>query len=246
VTSKLPQDTALVLGALARQLATDRSVEATLAAIVDSAARTLQDVAAVGISYLEGPHTVLARAQSDQLVTDVDDLQTALQEGPCLRVLTGASDMVRSDDLRTDGRFPRFAQAAVERGVLSVLAFRLFVEKTTLGNLSLFATEANAFDESAELIGELFATHAAVALSGVRLEEQFNQAVRRRDVIGQAKGVLMARHDLDEETAFATLVRYSQSEHVKLYDVALQLLESLRADRRSADNGAVASTGKAR
>jgi GAF domain-containing protein len=228
------QDTAQLLGALARQLAADRTVEGTLDAIVNSAARTLHGVAAVGVSYLEGGKTVLARAQSDGLVTEVDDLQTRLRQGPCLQVLSGGGDMVRVDDLRSDDRWPQFAAGAVERGVRSVLAYRLFVEDATLGNLSLFAGEANAFDESAEIIGELFATHAAVALSGVRLEQQFNQAVRRRDVIGQAKGILMARHELDEETAFATLVRFSQTQHVKLYDVAVQLLDSLRQDREKA------------
>jgi GAF domain-containing protein len=184
------------------------------------------------VSYLEAAQTLTARAQTDRLVTDVDDLQTALKEGPCFEVLTGGTDVVRVDDLRSDRRWPDFARSAADRGVMSVLSFRLFVEPaTTLGNLSFFSGEAHAFDKSAEVIGELFATHAAVALSGVRLEQQFNLAVRRRDVIGQAKGVLMARHNLDEDTAFATMVRYSQDEHVKLYDVALQLLESLRVDR---------------
>jgi AmiR/NasT family two-component response regulator len=42
----------------------------------------------------------------------------------------------------------------------------------------------------------------------------------------------MAQHDLDEETAFATLVQYSQQTHMKLYDVAVKLLESLKAERR--------------
>jgi AmiR/NasT family two-component response regulator len=56
---------------------------------------------------------------------------------------------------------------------------------------------------------------------------------RRRDVIGQAKGVLMAQHRLDEETAFATLVQYSQKTRVKLYDVSVKLLETLTADRQS-------------
>jgi transcriptional regulator with GAF, ATPase, and Fis domain len=235
VTVPITQRAAIALGALARELASDRSVDATLEAIVGSAARTLQDVAAVGISYLDG-RTVVARAQSNSLVTEVDDLQTRIQQGPCLDVLTSIENVVRVDDLRSDARWPEFARGAVERGVKSVLAFRLFVENATLGNLSFFAERAAAFDQSSELIGELFATHAAVALGGIRLEEQFIQAVRRRDVIGQAKGVLMARHDLDEETAFATLVRYSQTEHVKLYDVAVQLLDSLQANRvESAD-----------
>jgi transcriptional regulator with GAF, ATPase, and Fis domain len=208
-------------------------VDATLDAIVGSAAQTMKRIAAVGVSYLEDGQRITARAQSDALVTEVDDLQNALQQGPCLHVLTSGSNLIRIDDLRSDGRWPEFARGAVERGVHSVLSFRLFLDTATLGNLSLFADQPNVFDETSQVIGELYATHAAVALSGIRLEHQYTQAVRRRDVIGQAKGVLMANHGLDEETAFATLVRYSQDHHVKLYDVALQLLESLKSDGAS-------------
>jgi AmiR/NasT family two-component response regulator len=105
----------------------------------------------------------------------------------------------------------------------------LFVDSATLGNLSLFANEVDAFDESSVTVGGLYAAHAAVALSGIRREHQFDEAVRSRDIIGQAKGVLMAQHNLDEDTAFATLVRFSQQHHVKLYDVACQLLDSLHS-----------------
>jgi AmiR/NasT family two-component response regulator len=71
-----------------------------------------------------------------------------------------------------------------------------------------------------------------MALGGIRREQQFNLAVRHRDVIGQAKGVLMAQHGLDEETAFATLVQYSQKTHMKLYDVAVKLLDSVTKERQ--------------
>jgi GAF domain-containing protein len=230
VSADLNRQTALALGDLARRGASDRDLDATLDAIVGSAARTLSGVAAVGISYLDDGN-VVARAQSSALVTEVDDLQNRIQQGPCRQVLTTGADVVRADDLRTDGRWPEFSEAAVEHGVLSALSFRLFVDDATLGNLSFFAAAPNAFDSSSELIGELYAAHAAVALSGVRMERQFTQAVRHRDVIGQAKGVLMAQHGLDEETAFATLVRFSQTEHVKLYDVARRLLDAMAADR---------------
>jgi hypothetical protein len=116
--------------------------------------------------------------------------------------------------------------------VRSVLSLRLSVEDVTVGVLSLFSDQPAAFDASSAVAGELFATHASMALGGIRREEQFNLAVRRRDVIGQAKGVLMAQHGLDEQTAFATLVQYSQKTHVKLYDVAVKLLESLETERQ--------------
>jgi GAF domain-containing protein len=232
MTSAVSQPIAQALSGLARTLASDRRVNATLDAIVASAAQTVPGANTAGISYLEGHRKVTARAQSDPLITHVDDLQTDVQEGPCIEVLTIGCEQVRADDLRSDTRWPKFCADAVEHGVRSVLSMRLSVEDVTVGVLSLFSDRPAAFDESSEIAGELFATHASMALGGIRREQQFNLAVRRRDVIGQAKGVLMAQHGLDEETAFATLVQYSQQTHVKLHDVAVKLLDSLKAGRQ--------------
>jgi GAF domain-containing protein len=232
MTSTVSQPIAQALSSLARTVASERSVDATLDAIVAAAAQTVPGANTAGISYLEGHRKVTARAQSDPLVTEVDDLQTAAQEGPCIEVLTAGYEQVRADDLRLDTRWPRFCAGAVEHGVRSVLSYRLSVEDVTVGVLSLFSDEPAAFDASSEIAGELFASHAAMALGGLRREQQLNLAVRRRDVIGQAKGVLMAQHGLDEQTAFATLVQYSQNTHVKLYDVAVKLLDSLTAERQ--------------
>jgi GAF domain-containing protein len=232
MTSAVSHPIAQALSSLARTLASDRSVDATLDAIVASAAQTVPGANTAGVSYLEGHRKVVARAQSHPLITAVDDLQTDLQEGPCIEVLTVGCEQVRADDLSVDLRWPTFCAGAVEHGVRSVLSTRLSVENVTVGVLSLFSDQPDAFDASSEVAGELFATHASMALGGIRLEQQFNLAVRRRDVIGQAKGVLMAQHGLDEQTAFATLVQYSQKTHVKLYDVAVKLLDSLKADRQ--------------
>jgi len=106
-------------------------------------------------------------------------------------------------------------------------SFRLFVGPRTLGILSLFSREAYAFSSETEIYGGLFATHASVALAGTRREREFTKAVRNRDVIGQAKGVLMARHRLNEDEAFATLVKFSQTQGLKLFDIAAQLMNAV-------------------
>lgn len=41
--------------------------------------------------------------------------------------------------------------------------------------------------------------------------QQFKEALSTRDMIGQAKGILMERYELDDETAFNTLIKLSQS-----------------------------------
>ncbi|MEV1117968.1 ANTAR domain-containing protein [Actinosynnema sp. NPDC049800] len=72
----------------------------------------------------------------------------------------------------------------------------------------------------------LFASHAAVALAGVLKQEHMSQAVQGRDLIGQAKGILMERHKLTADQAFTVLVRTSQRTNIKLRDLATHLVHT--------------------
>ena len=51
-------------------------------------------------------------------------------------------------------------------------------------------------------------------------------AFGRRAVIEQAKGILMARHAIDQDTAFEMLRRHSQRNGRKLIDIAEAVVES--------------------
>ena len=68
--------------------------------------------------------------------------------------------------MSTDARWPRFAEAARARGIRSMLGYRLFTSDRTLGALDLYSSKPNAFDAQAEVVRELFAAHAAIALIG--------------------------------------------------------------------------------
>jgi hypothetical protein len=56
-------------------------------------------------------------------------------------------------------------------------------------------------------------------------QHQFDRAVASRDLIGQAKGILMARWHLDADTAFELLRNASSRSHRKLVDVARAVVE---------------------
>ena len=59
----------------------------------------------------------------------------------------------------------------------------------------------------------------------LRAEVQgLREALENRDVIGQAKGILMERHGISADEAFGRLVRISQDTNVKLHTVAEQLV----------------------
>ncbi|WP_019201251.1 ANTAR domain-containing protein [Tsukamurella sp. 1534] len=155
----------------------------------------------------------------------VADLQLELEEGPTVGA-TFESTTILIEDTATEERWPRFAAAAHAAGVGSILSFCLYVQSDAYGTLDLMSAEPNAFDTESVSIGSLFAVHAAVAFSAVREKEQIRAALTTRDVIGQAKGMIMERYKLDSDGAFRLLARLSQDSNIRLAEVAEQVIEA--------------------
>jgi GAF domain-containing protein len=130
---------------------------------------------------------------------------------------------VRVADMASEDRWPEFARQASEAGAASMLSLQLYVEGDNLGALNLYSRTPGAFDDESEQVGLLFASHAAVAYAGVRKEAQLAKAVASRDLIGQAKGILMERYKISAERAFLVLTRVSQNTNRKLNDIATEL-----------------------
>jgi hypothetical protein len=123
-------------------------------------------------------------------------------------------------------RWPRYAPAARELGVGSMMTFLLFADAEEFGALNMYARRPGAFTDNSENSGLLPASHAAVALSGARTSTQLHGALSTRHVIGEAMGILMGRYRLDEDRAFAVLRGLSQKHNVKLRSIAQHVCES--------------------
>jgi GAF domain-containing protein len=209
------------LSELARELQAEPSMESLLQRIVEAAIAEVEPAEHVGISEILRKE-VLTRAASSPLVHQLDELQYRLEDGPCLTALR-EQRTVRTDDLTAEERWPRFAPAAAERGMRSMLSVQLFVEGDNLGALNLYATTPGAFDDQDESTAMLLAAHAAVAMKDTKVESELRAALETRDLIGQAKGILMERFKIDKRRAFDLLVTASQHSHRKLYEVADEL-----------------------
>lgn len=61
--------------------------------------------------------------------------------------------------------------------------------------------------------------------------DTLREALHSRLTIGQAEGLLMARHAIDEDAAFRLLTKLSQETHTKLRDVAAALVADANAGR---------------
>jgi len=216
---------AVHLSELARDLQDQPTLQATLERIVEAAVANVPGACMAGISQVEDRHRIDTPAGTDELVFRVDRAQYDVGEGPCLSTIY-EDQTVRLPDTGTDDRWPKFSRVARELGVGSMLSFQLYVKGTNLGALNLYSPEPNAFDDECEHIGLLFAGHAGVAFAGSQRQAQLNHAIAGRDLIGQAKGILMERFKITSEQAFGLLVRASQTGNVKLRDVAERLVSS--------------------
>ena len=208
---------------IARVLLVKASLDQTLRRVCDLSVETIDGCDHAGVTWVDR-RGVSTRGATDEVPQIVDDIQYEVSEGPCLEALR-EHVIVHVDDLSVDDRWPRFsARAAAETGVRSMMSFRLHVAEHTLGALNYYSRAARAFDRDADRIGAVFAAHAAVAISASVSAEQSTAAIASRDVIGQAKGILMAREDITDDDAFALLTRASQRLNRKLRDVASDVI----------------------
>ncbi|UKO89774.1 GAF and ANTAR domain-containing protein [Rhodococcus erythropolis] len=152
-----------------------------------------------------------------------DALQHHYGEGPCFDAIW-THQTVRIDDVGSEARWPRLMAAALEQTpVRSTLAIQLYTDGQELGALNLFSDTAGGIDDETEEQAFNLATHAAIALSSARRGEQFSSALASRDLIGQAKGMIMERFDLDAIAAFRLIRTLSQEMNVPVIEVARRL-----------------------
>jgi transcriptional regulator with GAF, ATPase, and Fis domain len=210
----------------------DEGVEYTLELIVRGAIQTVPHVQQAGISLVERGGGVQSSAPSDDVTRELDELQNELGEGPCLDSIWHERRILVEDMAKAHDRWPRWAKAARERGIGSLMAFQLFADEGSAGALNMYASEPNVFDESTSDAGRLFAAEAALALHGAQRVQSLHAALDSRDVIGQAKGILMERFGIDGGRAFSMLAKSSQETNIKLATVAEWLVGEVEKKHR--------------
>ena len=209
-----------IMGQVARALQEEHGdVAATLEAITHAAVNAVPGADECGISLVTARRRVESRAPVGELPRIIDDLQQRLGEGPCLDAAYERTT-VRIDDIESETRWPRFCPEAAAAGLRSVLSIQLFVTGDNLGALNLYARRPHAFEEESESVGLVFASHAAIALAGAENEQNLRTALTSRDLIGQAKGILMDRFKITADQAFAVLVGASSRTNRKVTDIA--------------------------
>lgn len=217
----------------------EAGVAAVLSRVVDLGVRVVPDADLASVTLRRGPHPgagYTTPAHSDALAVKLDEVQYDTGEGPCVTALDrGSLGTAESNDLAHDPAWPRFGPTAAGLGVGSVLAVGLFPDgdarrPPVRGALNFYRYAPGDFSHESREAALVLAAHVSVALAYVTVTEaaalretQFQTALDSRDVIGQAKGILMERRGLDADAAFDVLRRASQDLNIKLRDVAQAL-----------------------
>ncbi|MGC2654730.1 MAG: GAF and ANTAR domain-containing protein [Mycobacterium sp.] len=221
---------AQALSDVARSLEAEPDLQHVVEGIVASVTDTVPGAEQAGVSLREDKVLRTVAATSD-LVKRLNTIEHELNEGPCVQALLDHRSY-RIDDMSQDTRWPWFAAAAEAHGVRSMLGYRLFTSGRNLGALDLYSSKRNAFNADSEVVGELFAAHAAIALIGSTQQAEWHRALSSRDTIGMAKGILMHRERITDEQAFNLLVSTSQKANIKIHDLAIWLVDSANKARR--------------
>lgn len=207
---------------LARLFQAEEDPQEVLVHLVRAAIELVPGADEGSISKVIGRRRVEPQVPSGELPRQVDAVQSETGQGPCLDAVYD-HETVLVQDMTDEQRWPDFSRKAAQLGAVSMLSFQLYVEGDNLGALNLYGRTPNAFTQESEQIGLLIASHAAVAFAEAQKLVHMRDAMQSRDVIGQAKGILMERYGITAQHAFVMLTRYSSHTNTKLLDVADQL-----------------------
>jgi GAF domain-containing protein len=217
--------------ALARVVFADRKFPEVLADITAIARQSMPGTESASITLIRGEKPFTA-AYDGQMALDADELQYEHGYGPCVDA-GRAGQIFLVDDMRTEQRWPDYAQRVAAHGVLGSLSVPLPFQGATIGALNAYASRPKAFGEHDLVLAEEVAAWIAVAVgnaeAAARTSDDLNllrTTMMSRTVIDEAKGILMERHKVNEDQAFTMLIHASQRTNTKLRDVAAELVRT--------------------
>jgi GAF domain-containing protein len=186
--------------------------------------------------------TYTSSACTHQLALQLDHGQYASGRGPCLEAASQRTP-VRAVIGEEHQRWPEFVEAAQRVGIRASLSVPLLIagldkEQELVGSLNIYSHTATAFDPLDAELMRLFTVAAGQAISNAsrwqssrETVSQLEKALLSRSDIDMAKGALIALHGCEPDEAFAKLVAESQRRNIKVRDVALEMLDRMKASQ---------------
>ncbi len=196
----------------------------------------LAELAAWQVRACAGAHAavwrdgeLVAAAATHPDLAELAELQLTIGRGPIAAAADTGIQVSCPDTLEED-RWPEYAEAALRCGVrCSVHLVRELPDGTLV--LSLFGMRPGALDEQPDPVADVLAAFGGAMLANATAYHQARQtasqladAVATRSVVDQAKGILMHALGCDAGDALRRLRRESQRRHVKVTQVASEVV----------------------
>ena len=191
---------------------------------------TVFQVDGAGLMLADTDHHLRSVAASDQRLAHLEELQIRHAEGPCLDAYD-TKELVGAEDLERDDRWPAFRREAVERRVRAVLASPLPYNQDAVGVVAVLSEQRHPWTPEAELallaLTDLAALLIATMMQGeqqTELAAQLDGALQSRQMIEQAKGVLVGRQGITPREAYQQLRAQARSQRRKLADLCAEVV----------------------
>lgn len=219
----------VVFGRVKGLLLTRETASHAVDLLAEAARDTIPGAMGAGVTLISAG-TPTSTGYTDPLVARVDALQYRLKEGPCLAAWAEATP-VQVDDTQTEPRWPRWSAAAAGIPIRSCVSVPLQRGRTTIGALKVYSAAPAAFDAGTAALLTRFAASAAALLGHIqttetpqRISAGLAAALRSRDAVAMARGVLMARLHLTEDESLLRLISLAREGRAPLAAVARTLL----------------------
>jgi GAF domain-containing protein len=192
---------------------------------------TVLEAAGAGIMLEDDDGKLSFAAASHELVMEVEQVQAHIGDGACHEAYV-EREVVVVEDLREEDRWPEYVRRVTGKGLHAVLGVPMTAFGHTIGVINIYRGRPSAWSkediDGAEIlaaVGAGYIVNASRMRAQHELQEQLHTAIESRDVIGQAKGVLMAREGVSADDAFQMLRSISQSNNLKLREVARRVVD---------------------
>ena len=201
--------------------------------VLDNALGLVVELAKCRVNGADGVSISLRRngtlttvAATDETIRAMDADQYATGEGPCVDA-SAKGHWFHAESLDSETRWPSFTPRARQLGIKAILSSPLKSVDRSVGALNIYSLTAETFEEKDQKSAAAVAEQASLILSAARTgvsdperAHRFQEALRSRETIALATGVVMERYGLEEDAAFAALIRLSLRRGEPLRDEA--------------------------
>jgi anti-anti-sigma factor len=212
-------------------------------AVVDAALRRVILLADATVDGADGVSVTLERygklatvASSNDTVLRMDHHQYQTGQGPCLAA-AAEGHWFHIESLVGENRWPAFVPRAIHEGIASILSTPLMNADRPIGALNIYSNTERVFGAHQQELAALFATQvseiladAAGAVTDTDMALRIASALRAREIIARAQGILMARQHVTAEDAAASLHRAARTARTTVLDHACAITASANKD----------------